>query len=218
MQEIWRSQDEGDIGCGVVKEGNYVLYANEAGIVKALDARTGREVWRFATEGKVFSTPAIWKRRVIIGSSDGCIYCLSLKNGKLRWRYRCEKSVLASPVIQDGIAYVGSSDHVFRALKVRNGKLLWSRDGIAGFVECKPYIDREQLVFGDWANTLYSLDPKTGHRLEGNEAIDVAIDCEATVMIYNNEINKMSLAEVVGNICEDYGFGFGNEFKVIFKR
>ena len=162
VQEIWRSQDEGDIGCGVVKEGNYVLYANEAGIVKALDARTGREVWRFATEGKVFSTPAIWKRRVIIGSSDGCIYCLSLKIGKLRWRYRCEKSVLASPVIQDGIAYVGSSDHVFRALKVRNGKLLWSRDGIAGFVECKPYIDREQLVFGDWANTLYSLDPRTG--------------------------------------------------------
>ena len=30
------------------------------------------------------------------------------------------------------------------------------------------------------------LDPKTGHRLEGNEAIDVAIDCEASVMMYNN--------------------------------
>jgi outer membrane protein assembly factor BamB len=25
-----------------------------------------------------------------------------------------------------------------------------------------PYIDEDQLVFGDWANTLYSLDPKTG--------------------------------------------------------
>ena len=30
------------------------------------------------------------------------------------------------------------------------------------------------------------LDPKTGHRLEGSEPIDVAIDCEATVMTYNN--------------------------------
>ena len=30
------------------------------------------------------------------------------------------------------------------------------------------------------------LDPKTGHRLAGNEAIDVAIDCEASVMMYNN--------------------------------
>ena len=162
VQEIWRSQDEGDIGCGAVNAGNFVLYANEAGVVKALDARTGREVWRFSTEGKVFSTPAVWKKRVVIGSSDGYIYCLSLKNGKLCWRFRCDKSVLASPVIFKGIAYVGSSDHVFRAINVRNGKLVWSREGIAGFVECKPYIDREQLVFGDWANTLYSLDPRSG--------------------------------------------------------
>lgn len=162
VREIWRTQDEGDIGCGAIKAGSIVLYANETGMVKALDAATGREVWRFATEGKVFSTPAVWKKRVVIGSTDGYIYCLSLKNGRLRWRYRCNKSVLATPVIQDGIAYVGSSDHVFRALKVRNGRLLWARDGIAGFVECKPFIDKEQIVFGDWANTLYSLDPRTG--------------------------------------------------------
>ena len=162
VQEVWRMQDEGDIGCGAVKAGKYVLYANETGVVKALDAASGREVWRFATEGKVFSTPAVWKKRVVIGSTDGYIYCLSLKNGRLRWRYRCDKSVLASPVIRDGIAYVGSSDHVFRALKVRNGHLVWAHEGIAGFVECKPYVDDEQLVFGDWANTLYSLDPRTG--------------------------------------------------------
>lgn len=30
------------------------------------------------------------------------------------------------------------------------------------------------------------LDPKTGYRVEGNEAIDVAVDCEASVMMYNN--------------------------------
>ncbi|MBR0224401.1 MAG: PQQ-binding-like beta-propeller repeat protein [Bacteroidales bacterium] len=162
VREVWRSQDEGDIGCGVVKAGDYVLYANESGTVKALDAVTGHERWNFTTEGKVFSTPAVWKHFVVIGSTDGYIYCLSLRSGKLRWRYRCDKSVLATPVIRKGIAYVGSSDHVFRALKVRNGRLVWARDGIAGFVECRPYIDGQQIVFGDWANTLYSLDPKTG--------------------------------------------------------
>lgn len=162
VREIWRTQDEGDIGCGAVKAGDLVLYANEAGTVKALDAETGHERWRFTTEGKVFSTPAVWKRFVVIGSTDGYIYCLSLRNGKLRWRYRCDKSVLATPVIRKGIAFVGSSDHVFRALKVRSGRLVWAREGIAGFVECRPYIDDQQIVFGDWANTLYSLDPKTG--------------------------------------------------------
>lgn len=158
----WRSQDEGDIGCGAVKAGRLVLYANETGRIKALDAATGREVWRFATEGKVFSTPAVWKKRVVVGSTDGNIYCLSLKKGKLLWKYRCDKSVLASPAVHKGIAYVGSSDQVFRALEVCSGRLVWARDGIAGFVECKPFVDDEQVVFGDWANTLYSLDPKTG--------------------------------------------------------
>ena len=162
VAEVWRAQDEGDIGCGAVKAGKYVLYANEAGVVKALDAATGSERWRFATEGKVFSTPAVWKQRVVIGSTDGFIYCLSLRSGRLLWRYRCEKSVLATAAIHKGVAYVGSSDHVFRALKIRSGKLLWEHEGIKGFVECRPFVDDDQVVFGDWANTLYSLDPRSG--------------------------------------------------------
>ena len=39
-----------------------------------------------------------------------------------------------------------------------------------------------------------------------------------SVMIYNNEINKMGLAEVVGNLCEDYNLGYGIEYKVVFKH
>ena len=37
-----------------------------------------------------------------------------------------------------------------------------------------------------------------------------------SVMIYNNEINKMGLAEVVGNLCQDYGLDYGEEYKVDF--
>lgn len=33
---------------------------------------------------------------------------------------------------------------------------------------------------------LIELDPKTGKRVEGNKAIDIAIDCEATTMMYRN--------------------------------
>lgn len=159
---IWEHQDEGDIGCGVTHFGNYVLYDNTQGIIKALNAKTGKEIWHFATEGKTFSTPAVSKDRLVVGSSDGNIYCLSLKNGSLLWKFKCEKSVLASPVIMDNIAYCGSSDHKFRAINIKNGHLVWSFSGVKGFVECTPYIDKEQVVFGDWANTLYSLNPKTG--------------------------------------------------------
>ena len=37
-----------------------------------------------------------------------------------------------------------------------------------------------------------------------------------SVMIYNNEINKMGLAEVVGNLCQDYDLGYGQDYKVVF--
>lgn len=162
VKTIWRHQDEGDIGDGAVISGKYVVYANASGVVKALDAVSGRQLWSFTTDGKVFSTPAVAGNRVIIGSTDNNIYCLNLKKGKLLWKYKCDKSVLATPVIQDGIAFCGSSDHIFRAIDLKTGKLVWQYADVKGFVECKPFIDREQIVFGDWGNTLYSLDPATG--------------------------------------------------------
>lgn len=39
-----------------------------------------------------------------------------------------------------------------------------------------------------------------------------------SVMIYNNELNKMGIAEVVGNLCEDYNLNYGVEYKVVFKH
>lgn len=39
-----------------------------------------------------------------------------------------------------------------------------------------------------------------------------------TVMIYNNEMNKISIAEVVGNVAKDYNLSYGSEYKVVFER
>ena len=39
-----------------------------------------------------------------------------------------------------------------------------------------------------------------------------------SVMIYNNEINKMGLAEVVGNLCQDYDLSYGQDYRLEFKH
>lgn len=39
-----------------------------------------------------------------------------------------------------------------------------------------------------------------------------------SVMIYNNELNKMAFAEVVGNLCQDYNLSYGPEYKVVLKH
>lgn len=36
------------------------------------------------------------------------------------------------------------------------------------------------------------------------------------VMIYNNELNYIAMAEVVGNLCQDYNLGYGMDYKVRF--
>lgn len=166
VKQVWRRTDNTDIGAAAVQSGKYVVYANTSGIIYALDAATGNEIWKYRTGGKVFSTPAIYgsgdAASVIIGSCDTYIYSLRIKDGKVNWKYKCGKSVLGSPAVFGGKVYIGASDHTFRALNAKNGKLVWENKDVKGFIEAKPYVDKEQVVIGDWANTLYSFNPANG--------------------------------------------------------
>jgi len=145
---------------GVVK--GVVYYANTAGVVKALDAASGKLLWSYATKGKIFSTPAIDAGRLVVGSSDNSIYCLDARSGKLLWRVEANKSVLASPTIYKGIVYIGSSDGIFRAIGLESGNVVWSYNKIKGFVEAKAWVDDEGVYIGDWGSTLYAFNPKNG--------------------------------------------------------
>lgn len=166
VKEVWKIQDNSDIGAGAVMTGKgehaSVVYANTAGIIYALSGVTGEVLWKYKTDGKVFSTPAIEGDYVVVGSTDGYVYALDLKNGALKWKYKCQMSVLGSPAIFAGKVYIGASDHCFRALDLKTGKLVWDYCDIKGFIEAKPYVDKQQVVIGDWANTLYSFDPRNG--------------------------------------------------------
>ncbi len=41
---------------------------------------------------------------------------------------------------------------------------------------------------------------------------------KGSVMIYNNELNKMALAQVVGNLCKNYNLDFKLGYKVVFEH
>ena len=166
IKELWTLEDNYDIGCGAAYSENggkpIVVYANTKGIVKGLDAKTGKVLWEFATQGKIFSTPAIAGGTVVVGSCDTYMYALNLKSGQLKWKYKCDKSVLGAPVIFNGKVFFGASDGSFRALNLSNGSLAWRYGKIKGFIEARPYVDNYQIVIGDWANTLYSMSTATG--------------------------------------------------------
>lgn len=162
VKEIWTLQENGDIGAGAVYSGDNVIYTTTQGYVKCVDIESGAQKWSVRLGGKVYSTPAIYKKYVVVGCADNIIYCLDIKTGREIWKHHCDKSVLASANIHDGVAYIGASDGRFRALNIKNGHMVWNYPQVKGFVESKAYVDDSQVVFGDWANTLYSLDTKTG--------------------------------------------------------
>lgn len=162
VKELWTIQENSNIGAGATSNGKNIVYTTTSGYVKCVSPKDGKEIWKFKAGGKIFSTPAIYKKYVVFGCSDNLIYALNIKDGSLIWKHQCDKSVLGSPAIHKNVVYIGASDNRFRALNIKDGSLKWNYPDIKGFIEAKPLVDDEQVVIGDWANTLYSFDTKTG--------------------------------------------------------
>lgn len=158
----WKISDNSNIVAGFAKKGNKAYYTTASGEVKAISLKDGSLIWSRKFPGKIFSTPAVSGKHLVFGCADGYIYDINSTSGVDIWKYKAGKSVLGSPVIFKKKVYIGASDGCFRALNLRDGKAAWTFSNVGGFVECKPYVDASQVVFGDWANTLYSLAPTTG--------------------------------------------------------
>ena len=162
VKELWKIRERANVVAGFASDGRAVYYTTASGMVKAVSIDDGHEIWAKQFPGKIFSTPALEGKYLVFGCTDGKVYALNAKNGKTLWSHKADKSIVASPVIFDKKVFIGSSDGVFRALSLKKGKLIWAFDKVEGFVECRPFVDDEQVVFGTWANRLYSLDPRTG--------------------------------------------------------
>ena len=162
VQDLWQFQDDANIVAGFAMQDGKAWYTTASGWVRCISVKNGKRLWTRQFPGKIFSTPAVSGKVLVFGCTDGSVYAVDSRNGKSLWRAAAEKSVLGSPVIFDGKVYVGASDGKFRCLDLKTGSPVWVFDGVEGFVECRAYVDAEQVVFGSWANRLYSLDPRTG--------------------------------------------------------
>ena len=162
VQEVWKFKDHSNVAAGFARRGSRAWYTTASGSVRCIRIGDGKLLWSKDFPGKIFSTPAVCGRYLVFGCTDGSIYALNARNGRTIWTAKAGKSVLASPVILKGRVFIGASDGVFRALDLRSGRELWRFEGVDGFVECRPFADDRQVVFGSWANKLYSLDPQTG--------------------------------------------------------
>ncbi|MCQ2147838.1 MAG: PQQ-binding-like beta-propeller repeat protein [Bacteroidales bacterium] len=162
VKEIWKIQDNSNVVAGFAKNDKVAFYSTASGCIRAVSLKDGSQIWTRTFPGKIFSTPAVDGKVLVFGCTDGNIYAVKATDGSPLWSVKANKSVLSSPTIFEGKVYIGSSDGIFRCIDLKSGNLLWSYDDVEGFVESKPYVDAEQVVFGTWGNRLYSLSTQTG--------------------------------------------------------
>ena len=135
------------------------------GQLTAYALKNGKKLWSFESGKRIVGTPAVSEGIVVFGSADRHIYGLNAKDGSLLWTVEAAEPVLGAVTIADGRAYIGASDATFRAIDIHTGKVIWAYTSVKGYIETKPLVTEDKVIFGAWDNTLYALSKANGHEL-----------------------------------------------------
>lgn len=135
------------------------------GQLTAYALKNGKKLWSFESGKRIVGTPAVSEGIVVFGSADRRIYGLNAKDGSLLWTVEAAEPVLGAVTIADGRAYIGASDATFRAIDIHTGKVIWAYTSVKGYIETKPLVTEDKVIFGAWDNTLYALNKTDGREL-----------------------------------------------------
>jgi outer membrane protein assembly factor BamB len=142
-----------------------VFYGGSDGVVRALEAATGKSIWTAYTGGSIRFPPTLWKGRAYVGSGDGWVYCLEAKTGRMIWRFRgapVERKIpvygqllstwpASGIIIHEGVAFFAAG------IVNYDGTYVYALDAVTGAIK--------------WQNTTSGhLDPvaRTGVSAQGN--------------------------------------------------
>ncbi|MEM9826405.1 MAG: PQQ-binding-like beta-propeller repeat protein [Planctomycetota bacterium] len=120
-----------------------LIVPSMAGIVFAIQPKTGEVVWRYDSEirGQEYQTDAAVNREVaIVTGARKTVDAISLADGKRLWRYPLRKLADASPVIAGQDVWVASTDGRLTRLDIQTGKQEWMYE-IRGKFSAPPAID-----------------------------------------------------------------------------
>ncbi|WP_131751689.1 outer membrane protein assembly factor BamB family protein [Prevotella heparinolytica] len=165
VKEQWMVQTGVGIYCSPAVESDRVFVGDDMGRLTAYALKNGRKLWSFASGKRIVGTPAASEGIIVFGSADRRIYGLSAEDGSLLWRVEAGAPVIGAVSIDKGIAYIGDGNGMFRAIDIHTGKLVWTYADTKGYIETKPLVTEDKVIFGAWDNTLYALNKQDGKEL-----------------------------------------------------
>jgi outer membrane protein assembly factor BamB len=151
---------------------NRLYIASNAGVLFAIDAKTGKGVWHYSSRRCVAASPAVF-RHVVFETFlnrppcnskrkdvDGRVIALDAKTGKVLW-FRRVGPTESSPLVANGLVYVGDWLGKVYAFDVRTGKRRWTfqtGDKVKGAVA----VSGRRLYVGSYDGHVYALYARTG--------------------------------------------------------
>ncbi|MBI5724233.1 MAG: PQQ-binding-like beta-propeller repeat protein [Planctomycetes bacterium] len=120
-----------------------VWLGDASGVVRCLDAASGKQLWSFAAAARLFAPPALADGRLFFGSGDGWIYCLDAASGRQLWRFRAAPlerrtmwfghlvstwPVVTGVAVHEGVAYAAAG---YQSI---NGVYVYALDAASGQV------------------------------------------------------------------------------------
>ena len=150
----WRVDSKGYELTAPTAAGGLVFVADGAGVVRAMDAATGKLRWAACTGAGVRYPPTVDGPRLYVGSGDGWAYCYEAAAGVLLWRFRAAPvermipvygklqstwPVAAGVAVRGGVAYLAAGMNNFDgtyvyALDAETGKIKW-RNNESGHID-----------------------------------------------------------------------------------
>ena len=106
----------------------HTLYVgSEAGVLRALDARTGHKLWDHDTRAPLSCPPLFAGGRLYIGNGNGMVYCF-LPGGTKVWVRQLPDGLSGQPALVQQLLIVATTRGAVYALDPTTGKPVWRRD------------------------------------------------------------------------------------------
>jgi outer membrane protein assembly factor BamB len=149
--------------------------ANNAGVMFAIEARTGNEKWRYDAKRCTAASPAVANRIVYQvflnhppcnaqGSDlDGEIIAFHAIGGRIKWRRTIGPSE-TSPLVSNGLVYAGDWNGKVYAFDTATGKTRWTFS-TGGKVKGGVAVSGNRLYVGSYDGHVYALNARTGRQI-----------------------------------------------------
>ncbi len=120
--KIWQNLDvDRSFSSAAVTKDGLVFIADYTGILRCLDADTGKEFWSHDLKGRVFCSPFCADGKVYIGTEAGRLtVALAQREKKILDEVRFDGPIYATPVAANGVLYIASQRKLYAFQQTRD--------------------------------------------------------------------------------------------------